>query len=34
MGRPTRKGERGESTQYLTRSMAIRRLQLSLQEFR
>jgi pescadillo protein len=29
-----KKGERGESTQYLTRSMAIRRLQLTLQEFR
>jgi len=29
-----KKGERGEATQFLTRSMAIRRLQLSLPEFR
>ena len=34
MGKKLVKGKRGEATQYLTRSNAIRRLQLPLQDFR
>ena len=34
MGKKLKKGKRGEQTQYLTRSKAIRKLQLSLKDFR
>jgi pescadillo protein len=34
MGRKIKKGKKGEASQYLTRSNAIRKLQLSLQDFR
>lgn len=34
MGKKLQKGKKGESTQYLTRSKAIRKLQLSLKDFR
>ena len=34
MGRKIKKGTKGEASQYLTRSNAIRRLQLPLQDFR
>lgn len=34
MGKKLQKGKRGERTQYLTRSKAIRKLQLSLKDFR
>jgi pescadillo protein len=34
MGRKIKKGTKGEGSQYLTRSNAIRRLQLPLQDFR
>lgn len=34
MGKKLKKGKKGESTQYLTRSKAIRKLQVSLKDFR
>ena len=34
MGKKLKKGKKGEATQYLTRSKAIRKLQLSLKDFR
>ena len=34
MGKKLKKGTRGEATQYLTRSSAIRKMQVSLQDFR
>ena len=34
MGKKIKKGKKGEASQYLTRSNAIRKLQLSLQDFR